>query len=140
MKKLIHLCGKHAAAGLAFGLLVFMSLGCGFKSDSEWKRELGGKKLSTAKTSGSVSDRTDIWFCPSGEYARRSEFVGVSGDFTHADADVEEGRWTIESGVLILKPEGGKTSEYDLSTGTDEDVIYLNGNGYLVERHNKCGR
>jgi hypothetical protein len=98
-----------------------------------------GKKLSMAKTSGSISDKIDIWFCPSGEYAKRTEFVGVSGDFTMADADVEQGRWTVESGVLILKSQKGETSEYDLSQGTDSNVIRLNGKGYLVERHNECG-
>lgn len=130
---------KHFSALLAFGILIFVGLACGFKADSEWKRELGGKKLSTAKTSGSISDKIEIWFCPSGEYAKRTEFVGVSGDFTMADADVEQGRWTVESGVLILRSENGTTSEYDLSSGTDANVTRLNGKGYLVERHNRCG-
>ena len=131
---------KHFSAIMALGLLVFVALACGFKSDSDWKRELGGMKLTYAKTTGSISDRIDIWLCPSGEYAKRTDFVGVSGDFTSADADVEEGKWTVESGTLILQSQDGKTTEYDLSKGTDSNVIRLNGNGYLVTRHNECGR
>lgn len=129
---------KHFSALAAFAVLLFISLACNFRSDSEWKRELGGKKLSSAKTSGSISDKIEIWFCPSGEYAKRTEFVGVSGDFTMADADVEQGKWKIESGVLILRSQDGKTSEYDISQGIDSDVIRLNGNGYLVDSHDEC--
>lgn len=131
---------KHFTAIIALGLLVFVGLACNSKSDSDWKRELAGKKLTFAKTSGSISDRIDIWFCASGEYAKRTDFVGVSGDFTAADADVEQGKWTVESGVLILKSEDGNTSEYELSEGADNNVIRLNGNGYLVTQHNECGR
>jgi hypothetical protein len=140
MKIFGQLFKKHFSAIIVLSLLVFIALACDTKSDSEWESELGGKKLTTAKTSGSISDKIEIWFCPSGEYAKRTEFVGVSGDFTMADADVEQGRWTIDSGVLTLTSGDGKTSQYDLSPGTDSDVIRLNGTGYLVERHNRCGR
>lgn len=139
MNTSISLFTKHFSAILAVGLLVFVALACGVTSDDEWQRELGGKKLTWAKTKGSISDRIDIWFCASGEYAKRTEFVGVSGEFTSADADVEQGSWTVESGTLILKSQDGKTSEYDLSIGTDSNVVRLNGDGFLVTRHNECG-
>lgn len=133
---------KHFTSLAAIGLLLFAALGCGVtKSDEDWKRELGGKKLSMAKTSGSISDKIEIWFCSTGEYARRTQFSGFStgggGTLSMADEDVETGTWRVESGVLILQPENGKTGQYDLSQDSS-DVIQLNGNGYLVESHSEC--
>jgi hypothetical protein len=133
---------RHFSSLLALSLLVFAALGCGaLKSDTDWKRELDGKKLSMAKTSGSISDKVEIWFCASGEYARRTQFSGFStggsGTLSMADEDVEVGRWRVESGVLILQPENGETGQYEISADSS-DVISLNGTGYLVESHNEC--
>lgn len=133
---------KHFTAPAALAVLVFAALGCGeMKSDVDWKRELGGKKLSMAKTSGSISDKVEIWFCSSGEFARRTQFSGFSsgggGTLSMADEDVETGSWRVESRTLILQPENGKTSQYDISQSSS-DVIELNGNGYLVENHSEC--
>ena len=142
MKAINRIFTKHFSALAALAILVFAALGCGdMKSDDDWKRELGGKKLSMAKTSGSISDKVEIWFCASGEYARRTQFSGFStgggGTLSMADEDVEAGRWRVESGTLILQPENGKTSQHDISQSSN-DVIELNGNGYLVESHNEC--
>ena len=127
---------------LALACLVFAALGCGeMRSDADWKRELGGKKLSMAKTSGSISDKVEIWFCSTGEYARRTQFSGFSsgggGTLSMADEDTEAGRWRVEGGTLILQPENGETSRYDISQSSS-DVVQLNGRGYLVESHSEC--
>ena len=129
---------KHMAAVTVLGLLMFFALGC-FKSDEQWKNNLAHKKLTTAKTSGSISDRIDIYFCPNGDYAKRTDFVGNSGGFSMANEDYEIGRWTVESGTLILQSDQGNTSQYNLSNGNDGNVIRLNGTGYLVTEHDKCG-
>jgi hypothetical protein len=139
MKRIYHFFTKHFAGAIALSLLMFLVLGC-FKSDEQWKKELAFKKLTTAKTSGSISDRVDIYFCPNGEYARRTDFVGNSGGFSMANEDYEFGRWTVESGNLVLQSEQGKTYQYDLSQGTDSNVIKLNGTGYLVTQHDKCDK
>lgn len=133
---------KHFTALAALMILVFAGLGCGeMRSDSDWKRELGGKKLSMAKTSGSISDKVEIWFCSSGEFARRTQFSGFSGGgsgtLSMANEDVEAGSWRVESGILILQPENGETSQYDISQNSS-DVIALNGRNYLVESHSEC--
>jgi hypothetical protein len=142
MNKFVYLFKKHFSALLGLGLVVFISLACGFQSDADWQRELGEKKLTFAKTSGSISDKINIWFCPNGQYAKETQFTGFSGggggDFSVADRDGELGNWKVENGVLILQSEEGKTSRYDLSKGTDNNLIRLNGNGYLVTSHNEC--
>jgi hypothetical protein len=142
MKIFISFYQKHLTAILAFGLLLFTGLACDFQDDSDWKREFGGKKLTFVKTSGSIGDRVDIWFCDSGEYAKRTEFNGFSGgggdSFSMAGEDFEQGRWTIEAGVLILKSNNGEQSSYDISQGNDANVIRLNGKSYLATRHQEC--
>jgi hypothetical protein len=138
MKRFNQIFTKHFSSLLALGCLIFFVLGC-FKSDDNWKNHLAHKKLTSAKTSGSISDRVDIYFCPSGEYAKRTDFVGNSGGFSMANEDVEYGSWTVESGTLILQSEDGKTTQYSLSQGTDNNVIKLNGTGFLVTQHDKCG-
>jgi hypothetical protein len=142
MKTMKRIFTKHFTALAALAILVFAALGCGeMKSDSDWKRELGGKKLSMAKTSGSISDKVEIWFCASGEFARRTQFSGFSGGgagtLSMANEDVETGSWRVESGTLILQPENGETRQYDISQSSG-DVITLNGNNYLIESHNEC--
>lgn len=138
MKQFNHFFFKHFSAVFALSLVLVFSLGC-FKSDEEWKSILAHKKLSAAKTSGSVSDKVEFYFCPNGEYAKSTEFIGNSGGFSMADQDVEFGRWTVESGTLVLHSEQGKSSQYSISQGTDSNVIRLNDIGYLVTQHNKCG-
>lgn len=143
MKTLKRIFTKHLAATAALAALAFAALGCGDlgKSDADWKRELGGKKLSKAKTSGSVSDKVQIWFCGSGEYARQTQFSGFStggaGTLSMADEDIEGGTWRVESGTLVLSPQNGEASTYDISQ-VSGDVIELNGSRYLVESHNEC--
>ena len=135
---------RHITAAVGLLILVTVVLGCNFKSDAEWKNELGRKKLSRANNSGSVSTKVNIYFCSSGEYAMQAQFSGFStgggGTLSAADEDVEYGRWSVQSATLILKSQEGKTQEYDLSQGLDENVIELNGNGYLVSTHNECDR
>ena len=142
MKTLRSIFTKHFTALAALAILVFAGLGCGeMKSDSDWKRELGGKKLSMAKTSGSISDKVEIWFCSSGEFARRTQFSGFSGGgggtLSMANEDVETGSWRVESCTLILQPENGETLQYDISQSSS-DVIALNERNYLVESHSEC--
>lgn len=143
IKTFIRIFTKHFLAIIALSLLIFIGLACNFTSDSDWKRELGSKKLTMAKTSGSISDRVDIWFCASGEYAMRTQFSGFSGgggsSLSMADEDFEQGTWTVESGMLILNPQNGKNHEYSISAGMDSNVIKLDGRGYLVSGHNECG-
>jgi hypothetical protein len=136
---------KHFSAFVALIVLMAVGLACSNKSDAEWKKELGGKKLSSAKTSGSLSDKTNIWFCPSGEYLMQKQFSGYStgggGTLSMADEDTEYGTWRVDSGVLILEPQqggSGEVSRYDLSQGMDSNVVELGGRGYLVESHNEC--
>lgn len=130
--------GKHLTAIIAVLVILGVGLGCNLKSDGDWKKELHGKKLTMAKTSGSISDRVDIWFCGSGEFARKTQFSGLSGGFSMADEKVELGNWAIDSGTLIMKAEDGKTYEYSISQGMDNNVIKLNGTGYLVTTHDEC--
>lgn len=129
---------KHFSALVVVLLILGVGLGCNFKSDSEWKNHLHGKKLTMAKTSGSISDKFEFWFCGSGEYAKKTQFIGNSGGFSMADEDFELGKWTVESGTLILQSQNGKNSQYSIAMGMDNNVIKLNGNGYLVESHNEC--
>jgi len=134
---------KHTAAFLSFGLLLALGLGCtGGKTVGEWRNELGGRKLTRAKSSGSISDRVDIYFCSTGEYALQTQFSGFStggaGSLSMADEDVELGRWDVDGGTLILQSQDGSRREYSLSESTDPSVLELDGSGYLVSRHNEC--
>src|SRR5687767_13410430 len=133
MNKFKRIFSKHFSTFPAALVLLLVVLGCNSRSDTEWTKILGNKKLSMAKTSGSISDKTDIWFCPSGEYAMRTQFSGFStggaGTLSMADEDFEYGNWRVESGVLILRSQDGQTSRYDISQEMDEDVISLDGSG-----------
>jgi hypothetical protein len=126
----------------ALVLLLGIALACNFKSDKEWKSELGGKQLSKATTSGAVSDRVDIWFCSNGEYAKRTQFSGMStggaGTLSMADEDIEQGQWRIENSTLILRSQDVDVTKYSIFQNMDADVIELNGNGYLVKKHREC--
>ena len=142
MKTFDRIFRKHLAALPAVIILLAVALACDTRSDADWKNELHGKKLSMASTSGSISDRIDIWFCGSGEYALRRQFSGMSGGgggtLSMADEDFEQGKWIVESSTLILQSQDGQTSEFSISQGTDQDVIYLNDTGYLVTQHGEC--
>ena len=144
MRTLSYGISRHFVALIAFGVIIAVGLGCNLKSDSEWKKELSSKKLSRASNSGSVSTKVNIYFCSNGEYAKQSQFSGFStggaGTLSMADEDVELGRWTVDSGTLVLRSEAGETEEYNISQGFDAEVIELNGNGYLVSTHNECER
>src|SRR5690242_11833309 len=89
---------KYSAAFLSVCVLMGVGFGCKMKPDSAWKSELGGKKLSRANNSGSVSSNVNIYFCPSGEYALQSQFTGFStggaGTLSTANERVEYGHWT----------------------------------------------
>lgn len=142
MNKFSRIFTKHFSAVISLSIVVFIALGCGCKSDAEWQNTLGGKKLTMAKTSNGLSDKVEIWFCPTGEYAKKTQFSGFSGggggDLSVASQDGELGIWKVESGVLYLKSQDGKTSSYDISQGMDSNVISLNNRNYLVTNHNEC--
>lgn len=142
MNKFMYMFSKHFSTFPAALILLLVVLGCNSKSDADWTKTLGNKKLSAAKTSGSISDKINIWFCPSGEYAKQTQFSGFStgggGTLSVADEDFEFGKWSVESETLILRSQDGKTSRYDISQGMDEEVISLDGDGFLVSRHNEC--
>ena len=142
MNKFKSIFSKHFSFFIAVFLMLIIILGCKSKSDSDWAKILGNKKLTTAKTSGSISNKTNIWFCPSGEYAMQRQFSGFStggsGSLSMANEDFETGKWRVNSGTLILQSQDGETVEYELLQGRDEDVISLDGTGYLVSTHNAC--
>ena len=136
---------KHPIAIIAVISLIFIGLACtcgGGRSDQEWNRVLAYKKLSRAANSGAVSDRVNFFFCPSGDYAMQTQFSGFSGGgagtLSMASEDVELGRWAVKNGVLYLRSQNGGDRQYDLSVGSDDDVIRLNGDGYLVDTQNEC--
>ncbi|MBL8184808.1 MAG: hypothetical protein JNK51_07775 [Blastocatellia bacterium] len=134
--------GNIGIAAVSVFFVVLAGVACNIVSDDDWKRTLANKKLSRASTSGSISDKVAFYFCPNGEYAMQTQFSGFSpggaGSFSMADEDVELGRWTISSGILVVQPENGERREYNISRGMDSDVVQLNGNGYLVEHQNEC--
>lgn len=130
---------------LAFISLVFIGIACtcgGGRSDQEWNRMLAYKKLSRASNSGAVSDKVNFYFCPSGDYAMQTQFSGFSGGgagtLSMASEDVELGRWAVKNGVLYLRSQNGEDRQYGLSIGSDNDVVRLNGDGYLVDTQNEC--
>ena len=47
-------------------------------------------------------------------------------------------RWAVKNGVLYLRSQNGEDRQYDLSVGSDDDVIRLNGDGYFVDTQNEC--
>lgn len=130
------------SAVLALLLAMIVGIGCNLKTDEAWKSELADKKLSRASSSGSFSDKVIFYFCPDGEYAMQTQTSGFSaggaGTLSMADEDVEFGRWTVSGGSLLVQPEKGERREISLSSRMDQDVIELNGDGYLVETHSEC--
>jgi hypothetical protein len=137
---------NQSLALVAFAAVTFVALGGNGSrySDQEWSKMLAYKKLSRASNSGSVSTKTNFYFCPSGEYAMQTQFSGFSGGgagtLSMADEDVELGRWVEKNGTLYLQAENGERREYDLAVADGGDVIRLNGQGYLVDTQNECGR
>jgi len=136
---------NQSLAIIAVVAVLFVALGCdgaGY-SDEEWSKQLAYKKLSRASNSGSVSTKTNFYFCPSGEYAMQTQFSGFSGGgagtLSMADEDVELGRWVVKNGTLYVQTETGERRQYDLSVADGGDVIRLNGQGFLVSTHNECG-
>lgn len=137
---------NQSPAFFAIAAVLFIALACGGTqfSDKEWNKQLAHKKLSRASNSGSVSTKTNFYFCPTGEYAMQTQFSGFSGggagSLSMADEDVELGRWIVKNGILYLQAENGDRRQYDLASADGGEVIKLEGQGYLVETHNECGR
>lgn len=142
MKMKEHRARNCGTALIALALLIAAALGCNITSDEEWVKGLAHKKLTRAETSGAISDRIDIYFCPNGEYAKQTQFTGFSGGgagtLSMADEQTELGRWTVTGGVLYLQSQEGNRSEYTLSQGMDAEVVQLNGDGFLVTTHREC--
>ncbi len=142
MKSFASIISKHFWSIIAFGLILSVGLGCNIKSDADWEKELGGRKLTMAQTSGGISDKVEIWFCPNGEYAKRTYFGGFSsggaGTLSMADESTEGGRFQVRSSTLILQSQDGNVSEYSISQSFEGDVVELNGKSYLVSSHNEC--
>ena len=142
LEKFIQTLRKHPAAFLAALILFTSAFACNMQSDDEWTRSLEHVKLSRASNSGSVSNKTIYYFCPGGEYAMLTQFSGFSGGgagtLSMADEDVERGRWRVRSGELLLQNENGESRQLGLGTGMDENVVQLDGVGYLAERQNEC--
>ena len=65
---------------------------------------------------------------------------GGAGTLSMADEDVELGRWIVKNGILYLQAENGDRRQYDLASADGGEVIRLEGQGYLVDTHNECGR
>jgi uncharacterized lipoprotein NlpE involved in copper resistance len=143
MKNIKRAFSKHFTALAALMILLFTGLACNSRSDAEWTRILADKKLSMAKTSGSISDKVNIWFCPSGEYVMQKQFTGFStgggGTLSMADEDVEYGRWQILSSTLVLRAQSGERTEFLISQGFEENVVSLDNDDYLVTSHAECG-
>jgi len=137
---------NQSLAVVAIAAVLFVALACGGAqfSDKEWSKQLAYKKLSRASNSGSVSTKTNFYFCPTGEYAMQTQFSGFSGGgagtLSMADEDVELGRWMVKNGILYLEAENGDRRQYDLATADGGELIRLEGQGYLVDTHNECGR
>ena len=137
---------NQSLAIVAVAGVLFIALGCGGTqlSDKEWSNQLAYKKLSRASNSGSVSTKTNFYFCPTGEYARQTQFSGFSGGgagtLSMADEDIELGRWMVKNGVLYVQAENGERRQYDLASVDGGEVIGLEGQGYVVDTHNECGR
>jgi hypothetical protein len=116
---LIFKLSKHLSAVIAVCCLVAVLLACNMRSDADWQKQLGDKKLSKASNSGSISNKVDIYFCPSGEYGMVTQFSGLSGGgagtLSMADENTEYGRWTVTSSTLILQSQNGERHAYDIS-------------------------
>lgn len=136
---------NQSLAIIAVAAVLLIALACDGSrySDEEWTKQLAHKKLSRANNSGSVSTKTNFYFCPTGEYAMQTQFTGFSGGgagtLSMADEDVELGRWVVKNGKLYVQAENGERRQYDLSVADGGDVIKLNGQGFLVGTHNECG-
>jgi uncharacterized lipoprotein NlpE involved in copper resistance len=126
----------------AFAIILLVVLGCNTRSDEEWTNLLGDRSLTKASTSGAISDRVTLYFCPNGDYARVFETSGFSGGgggtLSMADRSIEAGRWQVRGGKLILASEDGDQHEYSLYSGMEENVVQLNGTPYLLGQHEEC--
>jgi len=137
---------NQSLAVVAIAAVLFVALACGGAqfSDKEWSKQLAYKKLSRASNSGSVSTKTNFYFCPTGEYAMQTQFSGFSGGgagtLSMADEDVELGRWMVKYVIFYFEDEYGVGREYVLATADGGELIRLEGQGYLVDTHNECGR
>ncbi len=134
---------RGGSSGIAAFLIIFLVvLGCNSRSDEEWTQTLGSRMLTRANTSGAISNRVELYFCPNGEYARVIDTTGFSGggvgSLSMADRSVELGRWQVRGGTLYLVPEEGETSEFSLSASLDGDVVQLNGVDHLLGMHSEC--
>lgn len=135
--------GRSGSSGIAaISIVLLLALGCNMRSDEEWTRVLGNRMLTKASTSGAISDRVMLYFCPNGEYARVVETTGFSGGGTGtlslAGESVELGRWQVNGGTLTLRSQDGEQREFSLFSGTDENVVQLNGDNFLLGTHDEC--
>lgn len=134
---------RHYVSLVASALLILAVLGCGgLNAGSGWEQQLAGKKLTRAKSSGSFSDMYHLWFCSSGEYLGKTETVGMSyggaGTGSMASEDIERGRWSVNGSTLTIVLEDASKIEYELSQGTDSNVIRFNGTPLMVTPSSEC--
>jgi hypothetical protein len=109
---------------------------------NEWQNYLRGKHLIYLNTSGSFSDRTDIYLCASGAFYYKGNTSGLStggsGDLSMSSADRNNGTWRATGGQLILQFETGGTREYALARRQAAGEISLNGRRYFVKSDADC--
>lgn len=112
---------------------------------SEWQTYLRGKHLLYLNTSGSFSDRIDIYLCPSGSFYYQSNTAGFSrggvGIGTLASENKNRGTWRVTSrggDQLILEFASGEIYEYTLQQRQTGGGISLNGRRYFVQTDAGC--
>ena len=111
----------------------------------QWKSRITDKRLLYLKTANGFSDKVIIDLCSSGKFGYNSNSSGMSGGtsvLTYAGQDGGQGTWEIISRgqlpVLILTYNSGEFSEYNLTNGTSNGQVQLNGRRYFIQEESNC--
>ncbi len=111
---------------------------------SEWQSFLRGKHLIFLQTSGSFSDRIDIYLCPNGNFYYKGNTAAISDGggaiATLASGSSKSGTWRTTSrggDQLILEFGNGAVSEYTLQR-RQGGGINMNGRRYFVQSDANC--
>lgn len=111
----------------------------------QWKNRIKGKRLLYLKTANGFSDKVIIDLCSSGQFGYSSNSSGMSGGtsvLTYAGQDGGQGTWKIisrgQTPVLMLTYNSGEFAEYNLTNGTSNGQIQLNGRRYFIQEESSC--
>ena len=106
------------------------------------KNALQGRRLLYLYTANGGSDKKFFDLCSDGSYYYYSNYSYLSGGFSGATTDEDQGSWGIsqvgDQMVLVLNSQKGELMEIVLTAGNSQEELMGNGRRYFISTNETC--